>query len=180
MRFYFTSKFNCHSTASKFGTSVNAIEVFVSYWQKKLREMIGQETVDLILNDDIDTAMVQFRVGTGQNGYSTDLFLAGINQLLPSPKRNQFFLIEECFRELTYFVHFSHFNINNVLHSLDQEKVAHLLFLMNSEDKRFATEREAIWRLLKGDYLEKDGKVRSYKAQTQMAIEVINSENVYL
>jgi hypothetical protein len=142
--------------------------------------MIGQETVDLILNDDIDTAMVQFRVRTGQNGYSTDVFIAGINQLLPIPKRNRFFLIEECFTELICFVSISHFNINKIFHSLEQEKMAHLLFLMNTEDQKFANEREVIRRLLNWDYLEEDGKVRSYKAQTQMAIEVINSENLYL
>ncbi|MED3767661.1 hypothetical protein P4538_13295, partial [Geobacillus stearothermophilus] len=59
MRFLIKTKFNYERTKKEFNiSSINAVEVFVSYANKKLLEKIGKDTVDLILRGEVDSAMV--------------------------------------------------------------------------------------------------------------------------
>lgn len=178
MSFFIKSKFNYKATFEEFGTSLNAIEVFVSEGQKKLKKKIGENTIDMILQGEVETAMIQFNLRTKSKRISPELFLPGIAQLLPEPKMNKFFLVSELQKELLLLVNLSPFCVNRFLKKIDVEKLAHLLYIITIEDGQ-SLERNEIISLLKGDYAEKDGEQIAVKKQIDNVIRNINSYRLF-
>lgn len=178
MNFLLTTKFNYKEAQKKYNTSKNAIEVFVSYAQKKLIDIIGKDTIKLILQGDIDFAMSHFRTINNQSNQINEWFLAGLTEFLPKPDKNSF-LLEECRNELLLIGRLSYFNIKEMFRTINNQKLAHLLYILNSTDGKFADEKEVLISFLKGDFSEIDNTQLTISQQVDQAYKIINSQNLY-
>ncbi|WP_427392321.1 hypothetical protein ACPVTF_15330 [Geobacillus icigianus] len=181
MRFLIKTKFNYERTKKEFNiSSINAVEVFVSYANKKLLEKIGKDTVDLILRGEVDSAMAQFRANTGHDHQNLDFFIPGIAKFLPHPEKHKFMLLTECEEELILLGNLSHFMVSSMFEKADKMKLAHLLYILNSEDKKYEAEKELITRFLNGEFAEVDGYKLSIESQVARVFKELDQQNLFI
>jgi hypothetical protein len=172
------SGFKYQQTADYFKTSKNSIEALASYANKLLREKVGSDTIKLVREGRIEEARTHFSIAIGQVK-PKEQFIEGISKLFPESK-NAYISIEDCKVEMKFLLMFTHQNIEKLCKQINQEKIAHLLYILNSSDAKLTGERDLLYRLLKGEFNKsKDEEYISVTNQILNAIKDLHSQNLY-
>lgn len=179
LSFFLKNKFDYEKTRLHFNTSKNSIEASVSYIGKKLENLIGPNTINMILEGRVDEALTQFYIGTGQ--VKTDeWFIEGVKSYFPTPNKDVTLSLPDCKEEIHLLGVFTKLHLEGLVNSYDHNKLAYLLYILNSTDEKVADERQVLFRLLKGVYSKgEDGEFLNLKIQVSKAIEDLQSQNIF-
>jgi hypothetical protein len=179
LKYFFNSGFEYQITADHFGVSKNSIEASVSYSAKKFEKLIGgKATLNLIKKGQIEEAITQFNIATGKVN-PDDWFIDGVNYALPTPKDGIPYKLQNFRKELNFLSLFSKVNFKALVKAQNQENLSHLLYILNSTESKYASERDILCKLLKGEFSNYEGVTLSIDAQVTDAIKAFQSKNIY-
>ncbi len=132
---------------------------FMGYCSARLKSKIGSNTIDLLMQDAVGIAMVQYKALTGT--YSLDKLLReDVVEKLPQPKFEPCDL-KDCKKEIKYLFSNSEYVRDKRLEGLDTNKLAFLRFVIEEDTQKFDKDKCDLVELLLGDgkglkaYLEK-------------------------
>lgn len=160
---FLKNNYNYRKTCEELNISLRSLEQSVSYANKMLWDKVGKNTIDLILNSDIEAAMLQFKIGTSTLGIS-NLFIKGIIELLPDPERDNILSIEQCTEELKLVRQLTKQYIQKVLDSKNREKLAFILYLLVSNDSKYTHERDLVYKYISGTISDAEMLLQSNKS----------------
>jgi hypothetical protein len=129
--------------------SLSAFETSMWYTAKKFQSKIGENTIDLIMDGAISTALIQFNTGTGKMGL-VSILPHGVGNLLPAPLSTGAISISECRGELELLKSLVLKTIKSKLSSLGRDNLAFLRHILESTDVRFSTHRQLLYSYLLG------------------------------
>ncbi|MEC1718737.1 hypothetical protein [Schinkia azotoformans] len=149
IREFLQSSYRYQEVAQKFGVTLNSLQVSVSYAAKKLEKQIGT-ALDLLLSGEIEAAEREFLLNTGQTVPST-WFLDGVLERLPQPNKKVSADLSVSERELRFLKLMTKKHIEEMVGTLDQDRMKHLLYILLQNDRSFISEREILIRFLNGE-----------------------------
>lgn len=201
--FFLRSKYDYQETATHFGTSRNSIDVMVLRVSRQLESLIGKDTIEMILQDKVSEALRIFRSGL-LNESIKGVFLPEAAKYLPEPKYRMFSSLEECSSEIRFLNVLTEHGMKNTIEECDQEKLAHILYLISDNSKKMidgagddkvlqsyfenghhsrekvAIERQALLKLFNGEFSMTDiGEPVSNKYQVEKAINEVQSQHIF-
>lgn len=201
--FFLRSKYDYQETATHFGTSRNSIDVMVSRVSRQLESLVGKETIDMILQEKVSEALRVFRSGI-LNESAKGFFLPEAAKYLPEPKYRMFNSLEECSSEIRFLNVLTEHGMKNMIEGCDQEKLAHILYLISDNSKKMiegvsddkvlqsyfenghhsrekvAIEREALLKLFNGEFSMTDiGEHISNKYQVEKALDEVRRQHIF-
>lgn len=147
---------NCHFdvsfTLKTLGeTSPKAFNTAIWTASKKFKELIGENTLDLIKRGDDAIARRQFLIRVGSLN-STRLISDKVIELLPEPSLTAGLIYaSECRNELQFLKSLTLKNIESVVNRLDDSKLAFLRYLLDTTDSSYAVQRELVYQFLEGE-----------------------------
>lgn len=141
--------FNSEKVANYLGTSVGSVKTSITYLSNQIEEKIGKNTIELILEGNIQTAMLQFRVGTGYIDMSKVIDNGIYNMIEFGEAEGQ--LISDCESELKFLKALTFKSIQARLSTLSKDKLALIDKIMSSNDMLYAKERVLIYKYLDGE-----------------------------
>lgn len=168
---------NYKKVASLLNTSQNALEVTISYANKIVKEKIGENTIQLILDGYVDTAMTQFRISVGRYNVM-GLVLTEILGMLPEGELLPNISVADCKQELVFLKTLTYKNISDVLDRLSKERLTFLRYVLESNDSDYSFHRDMIARYLSGEELYTTSNEEG-KKQIDILIELIRSISIY-
>lgn len=143
------TNYNYKTVADEYDVSEDAIRTFVSYCNQKVKEKIGEDTIDLLLKGKRAVALVQYE--TLKGNYSIrNLYTQNIEDMLPSPKTNAYRL-EDCKDELEFLYIYSNEHMLKLYEKCDSKKLAHILSYLENSVVSEPYERFGVVRLLTGN-----------------------------
>ncbi|MEK4607587.1 hypothetical protein [Geobacillus sp. FSL W8-1251] len=74
----------------------------------------------------------------------------------------------------------SHFMVSSMFEKADKTKLAHLLYILNSGDKKYEAEKELITRFLNGEFAEVDGYKLSIESQVARVFKELDQQNLFI
>jgi hypothetical protein len=178
LRYFLHNNLDYEKTSEQFNTSRNSIEVSISNIGNKIESLIGSNTIDMIMEGKTEEALTQFDIGTGKVKPG-EWFIEGFQALLPKPKKELSFSLADCVKEMDLLLMFTSHNIGRVVNKQNQERLAHLLYLIGSTDSKVEAEREILHCLLKAEFSERDGEYISRKEQISQALQVWQRQNIF-
>jgi len=172
VRYYLKSNYSNQKTADKFGSSLNASHVAITYASNKLKAVIGEDTVDQIILGNIEEGMKQFRTLTGVTRYQS-IFNAQLEAELPEPQR-ALYSFDECIEELIFITTYTNHRMLEMLNRMDRNRLAYILFLIDRVGN------EELNGLLEGRLSKTDqGDILTPSKQVNVFLRKINDLNVF-
>lgn len=111
-------------------TELSILNSMTSY-SKTLRGIIGENTIDLALSGNLEDARLQFQ--RGSNFLSFSDIIAIKDDLLPMSQSSIDFDLADCAKEIKFLQQCSEAKINNIIASLDSDKLAYLRYILESK-----------------------------------------------
>jgi hypothetical protein len=153
IKLFLSSKYNYTVAAAELEISLNNLQSFVSYASTKLENLIGASTLDLIIKGEVSQGLLQFKIGTGAIKVES-LFLNGIPEMLPTAKKEIGVDILTCEQELNFLATFTSRHINETLQSLNANKIAFVLYILQTNTSTYAYERELLYNYINGKIID--------------------------
>lgn len=146
---FIKSKFDYELIAVRFNTTRASLDVFVARQDKRLERIIG-EAISLIEQDRIDEGLKSFYFQSGV--FSINEFDYKPLDMLPNAPQKDSFMVSECSDEVRVLRSLMKSELQNRLDSVDSGKLSYLVFLLNTKEEAFLTQRaELIDNLRKKD-----------------------------
>lgn len=142
--------YNYRKASEILGIPLHSLETSICYASKSLERKLGQNTIELILDGDINSAMLQFKVGTNSISIS-NLFCEGIIDMLPKPKKDNTLSLHDCANEIKFLNHITKLSLQKIIKSMDRAKLSYLLYLLTSSDAQYAYERNLLYKYINDD-----------------------------
>lgn len=138
--------FNPEKVAYHLGTTASSVHASRTYLANVFEDKIGKNTIDLILEGNIETGLLQFRMGTGFVSMSK-IINDDIYDMIEKTS-GQGNLIRECEGELKFLKLLAYNTIQSRLAMLDSSKFGLIDKIMNTNDMLYAKERILIFKYL--------------------------------
>ena len=142
-----TSGFDYKLTAEKFNTTRESLDVFASRQDKRLRERIG-EALSLIADDETEEGLICFYASTGV--LSERELDYNISALLPKGEKKNSLLVSDCAEEVKILRSVMVTVVRKRLGYADSDKLAHLMFLLSTEDEAYSQQKHQLISELMG------------------------------
>ena len=154
MRAYLEGCFDYNLLCEQFGISYENAKNSVHWCATQFESKIGWHTLKLIEKGYIEEARAAFYIGTGQLKIE-QLVTEQCAGLLPEP-RYDIFSLAECEQELMVLRLISRATISESVDSIDEKKMAYLMYLLKGSTKKGAMLRPYLIELLTGGLHEQD------------------------
>lgn len=140
---FLASNYDYRGCADNFNSNLNTFETSMSYAGKKFSKSIGDSTLTLIEQGNIEAAYFQFQIAS--NSLTLSSFLASeVLSMIPSPSKDITVSLSTCVDELKFFKQVSLPRLRNFFSTLDPIKLAHLRYILEVPDPRYADDRARI------------------------------------
>ncbi|AWI06734.1 hypothetical protein [Clostridium drakei] len=153
MRILIETGYNYETTAKRFNVSVHSVRAMASYTLGNLEKKLGKDTIDILMNGEVEKAELQFRIGTG-SFVMNEIFVKGVFRLIPEGRQQGNMNLLECFEELKYLKSLTILEVRKKLSALKTEKLEHIIGIFESSDSRYVYEKAIIYRYLNGNMNE--------------------------
>lgn len=151
---YLDGCFDYSLLCTEFGITYEQAKNAVHWAATKFENKIGSHTLKLIEQGCIDEARAAFYIGTGQLKLE-ELVTEQCVVELPEPLYD-IFSLAECEQELRVLRLISKATLASYMESVDDEKMAYLMYLLKGNSKKAALFRPYLVALLAGDLNEQD------------------------
>lgn len=141
------SGFDYKLTAEKFSTTRESLDVFASRQDKRLRERIGA-ALELIANDETEEGLICFYASAGV--LSERELDYNVSALLPKGEKKDSVLVSDCSEEIKILRSIMATVVRKRLGCADSDKLAHLMFLLSTEDEAYQSQKQQLISELMG------------------------------
>lgn len=135
--------------AEKHGVTTRAMQILIRSTDKVAENLVGENTIDLIMQGNVKIAMQNFRISTTDVDVSK-LFVKGIQKLLPAPEESENLKLSDCKAELLTLSFYTNESTYKQFNSLDKKKMSFLMYLLTNDDSRYVNEKKLIIDYLNG------------------------------
>lgn len=149
IKYIIKTNYNYGLVAQKYNTTEDAIRTFITYCNQKLKEKIGENTIDLLLEGKRGVAKAQFETLRGLYALN-NLYPQNVLDMLPK-SREAGYTLEECKKELEFLYVYSQEHLLELYEQCDMQKLANILHYMESTSPDISYERYGLVRLLTGN-----------------------------
>lgn len=132
------SDFDYKLIEKRYKTSQACLDVFVYRQNDRLKRIIGGALTLISLNR-IDEGMTLFYANAGI--ISARDFGYKVEDLLPVGVNSDSFLVSDCDAEVGLLRSLMRSNVQKLLDSADKDKLAYLVFLLNTKDKAYSQQK---------------------------------------
>ena len=132
------SDFDYKLIEKRYKTSQACLDVFVHRQNDRLERIIGGALTLISLNR-IDEGMTLFDANAGS--ISARDFGYKVEDLLPEGVKSDSLLVYDCGSEVRLLRSLMRSNVQKLLDSADKDKLAYLVFLLNTKDKMYSQQR---------------------------------------
>lgn len=139
------SKFDYNLIAERYGTTRKSLDVFTTRQDKRLSRAIGR-ALELIKLNDVDAAMCCFQADNGV--LLPDKFRYCVYDLLPRQEKKDSITVEDCRDEIELLRLLAKENIQEFIKAVDSSKLAHLMFLLQTEEPAYRQQKTELIRKL--------------------------------
>ena len=146
---YLSCGYDYDFLCKSFNISYGSARSSMKWASKQLRKRIGEHTLELIKNDNIDEARLAFYVGTNVIK-KEDFILNDLISELPEPQFTASLNFSDCRNELIILCNLSRARLNYYIDVMDKRKMAYLLHLMEGSSVRANTKRPLLLNYLIG------------------------------
>lgn len=154
MRVYLDGCFDYNLLCEQFGISYENAKNSVHWCATQFESKIGWHTLKLIEQGYIEEARAAFYVGTGQLKIE-ELVTEQCASELPEPQYD-IFRLADCEQELKVLRLVSRVTLSEYMSSIDEKKMAYLMYLLKGSTKKGAMYRPYLIALLTGSLHEQD------------------------
>lgn len=148
MKVFLAAKGDYKAASEELHDSLGSMYVFVTNATKRLKQKIGENTIELILNGDVKIGLVQFYTLTGK--YAKEAILMGeVLDKLPQG-RLEFYDLTDCKNELRFFYEYSKAIMDKRYAALDEQKLALVMYVLFGDSPKYAKEKYHLMGTLNG------------------------------
>lgn len=173
-RLLYTMKNGISASATHFGTSENSISASLTQYSNTIRKLIGNDTLDLIMNGDVEEGLIQFRCKSGTISFEKLLIDNPVQQMPKYALGTERYNLEECATELQFLYRYLDVSFRRELEKCDAKKLAYIRCLLNNSTVS-VYERAAVVKYLTGVMSYEE--LISYVAKLNKPMEVIVNDN---
>lgn len=131
-------------------TSANHANTLLWRANTRLEKKFGEDLIIRILSGDIEESMTAFRRASGTL-LSEGTFLSEAFAALPDDDGSVPFRLQDCMNEVKFLAFYSKAYLEKRLAALDTQKLAYLVYLLNSYNEALIPEQNALYRVLTGE-----------------------------
>ena len=135
------SKWDYKLIAERYDTDRASLDVFASRQDKRLQRAIGG-ALDLIEAGYIEEGLARFYADSGT--LSVKEFTYSIGDLLPKAEKKDSFSVADCPEEVEVLRSIRRSNAQEWLSDADSDKLAYLMFLLETKDPAYQQQRRAL------------------------------------
>jgi len=149
LRFIRASKYNYKLVQQELDLTEDAVKSFMKYCIARLKDKIGETTIDLIMDGNIRVGVVQFETLRGT--YSLEsMFSSEILDKLPKSDFNPDVLLN-CKKEIAFLFDYSKEEMQRRYEELDKDKLAFIRYIIEKNTPKFTEDKYDLVRLLTGN-----------------------------
>lgn len=151
--------------------SDSALKSFMFRVNKALNEKIGENTIGLILSDSAkwSEGVMQFRILSGTYSLADVLFKECYNDL--PEKKFTTFSLKECIPEIEYIYTYSDIGRKRSREVLDNDKLAFLRFILESETEKYREDQKNLMLVLQGINISFEDFMKDLQDKIEVEIE---------
>lgn len=150
----FDFNFDTKKASDYLGVKHGSVRASLTYFSNTLAEAIGKNTIDLIIDGQVESALLQFRTSTNHIKLG-ELVPSQILDLVPEGEyKGQ--LLEECKQELIFIKALSFNGLNSKISKLDKDKLALIIRIMSSADDTYSKERLVLYKYINNEITDTD------------------------
>jgi len=159
---YLSCGYDYDVLCENFNISYSSARSSMKWASKQLRKKIGEHTLELIREDNIEEARLAFYIGTDVIK-KEDFILNDLILELPEPQFTASLNFSDCKNELIILCNLSRARLKYYIDVMDKRKMAYLLHLMEGSSVRANTKRPLLLNYLTGglslnELIEKENK----------------------
>ena len=148
------SNYDYDMVAKAFKTTKASLKVTMSNASKSIQEKIGANTIQLVLDDDLVTAELQYKFGVGLVS-SDDILIDGVRDLFKNSidtKNEKVNIVSllDCNKELGFLVNYSKAKLLSDLSKVDINKMLYIFELLESTSNKHSDEKKYLFSLITG------------------------------
>ena len=138
------------AACEKYGMTVNNVNTALWRANTILENKFGTELISRILAGDINKSMLEFRCKSGTL-LSDGVFLKEAGELLPKPDGSIPYKLSDCISEAKLLAFYSREMLNKRFGAIDKQKLAYLVYLLNTYNSALDVEQRALYHVVCGD-----------------------------
>ena len=149
LRFIRASKYNYKLVQQELNLTEDAVKSFMKYCIARLKDKIGETTIDLIMDGNIRVGIVQFETLRGT--YSMEsMFNPDVLDKLPKSDFNPDVLLN-CKKEISFLFDYSKEEMQKRYEDLDKDKLAFIRYILEKNTPKFTEDKYDLVRLFTGN-----------------------------
>ena len=175
VKFFRDSGFDFSLFREHFDMTSNSLKSFFYRINKKLEEVIGEDTIDLIMSkyDKVVYGIINFRI-LSKTYKMEDILLQECYANFPKPKLD-FYKMFECRNEIEFCYRYSRAGFENALSQIDMDKLAFLMYISQNSVEKYKEEQKDFIQVIQGINLD----FQEYKERLeQEEINFLESKNL--
>lgn len=142
------SKYNYKLIREELNLTEDAIKSFMKYCIRKVKDKVGDNTVELILEGDLRVAAVQFYTLSGRYKLQ-DLIMLEVYKELPESRFNPDTLLN-CRKEIEFLLDYSNAEFKRRYEELDKDKLEFVRYIIEKNTPKYSEEKYKLVGLLLG------------------------------
>lgn len=146
------SKYNYALVREQLNMTDDGMKSFMKYCIAKVKERIGENTVDLIMEGQIQIALVQFKTLIGELSLEKLLIPEAYENLPNEDFRPE--VLYKCRKEIEFLYDFSQTKFEERLEGLNTENLAFLRYILEKNTPKFVKEKYDLVKILSGNSKE--------------------------
>ena len=144
LRYFIENRYDYDDLAKEFNISKQSVYVLISRASKQFLEALGVNSVDEFLEDNFSIDNINIKGDS-----ILDTFITDVREQL-EVRECKGVDLKECMVELTILKNLTKRTINNRLKKLDADKIAHILYILQTDDIGYTLEKELVGAYMGG------------------------------
>ena len=144
LRYFIENRYDYDDLAKEFNISKQSVYVLISRASKQFLEALGVNSVDEFLEDNFSIDNINIKGDS-----ILDTFITDVREQL-EVRECKGVDLKECMVELTILKNLTKRTINNRLKKLDADKIAHILYILQTDDLGYTLEKELVGAYMGG------------------------------
>lgn len=138
------------TACKKYNMTVSNVNTALWRANTSLEEKFGVNLISDILAGNVNTAMLEFRCKSGTL-LSDSAFMKEAGELLPKPEGDTPYKLSDCLQEAKLLAFYSRAMLAKRFDAVDKDKLAYLVYLLNTYNSSLDVEQRALYHVVCGD-----------------------------
>jgi len=165
IKFFRESGYDYSLVRDKFDIGSNALKSFIYRTNQKLEQVVGADTIDMIMSkyDKVAYGIINFRI-LSKTYKLEDILLPDCYKEFPTPKLD-LYKMYDCKDEIAFCYTYSKAGFENALEQIDKDKLAFLLYISQNSVDKYKEEQKDFIQVIQGINIELNEYLEQLKEQ---------------